>query len=100
MANDTTNPRFWVLDTAGVIAAVGVPVCVRKIAFYPTTAADDLEIQEYDASGTLRACETMKAAPSVLAPLINDFGDNGRVFNGFKLSVIDHGFICVYIGRG
>jgi hypothetical protein len=101
MANDTTSERVWVLDTVGVITAKSNSVLVRKVHFFPTTAADELLIQDYgvDASATLRTAIYAKTAPSVVAPIEIDFGPSCFRLNGFKLATITHGSVVVYLGR-
>lgn len=99
MANDTNSNRVWVLDTAAIIAAAGVATRVRMIHFFPTTAADELLIQEYgpDAAKTVRYGVYAIAAPSVVAPILIDFGPKGRHFNGFKLTTLTNGVVVVYL---
>jgi hypothetical protein len=99
MANDVTNVRLWVLDTAGVIKAVGTTVYVRKLVFVPGAVANDIVIQEYISDGTLKSAIVMKAGPAVAEVVTMDFGPECRGLNGFKLSTISAGTLYVYIGR-
>jgi hypothetical protein len=99
LSNSIDSDRLWNLDTVAVIAAVGVPVIVRKVVFIPTTVDDDAAIQEYDAAGALRDAIIIKASHLDIGPVQLDFGPTGRLLNGFKLSVIDHGNVHVYLGR-
>lgn len=99
MANDVTNIRTWILDTVAVIKAVGTPVRVMKIVFFPGAVNDDAVIQEYLADGSLSTAIRIKAGPTDVSAVALDFGPNGKVLNGFKLSTIDAGSLDVYIGR-
>jgi hypothetical protein len=98
MANNVLNVRFYTLDTVAVIKAVGIPVVVRKIVFFPNAAGDDAAFQEYLADGTLANAIRIKAGPSDASAVMLDFVE-GRTLNGLKLSVIDGGSVDVYIGR-
>lgn len=98
MANITTNDRLWRLDTVAVIAAVGVPVIVRKVVFVPGAIDDDVIIQEYLPDGTLDSAIILKANHTDVNLVALDFGQDGRKLNGFKLSTIDAGTIHVYLG--
>jgi hypothetical protein len=100
MANVTTNNRYWTLDTVAVINAVGVSTIIRRIVYYPAAVGDDAVIQEYSSAAALVDAMSIKAGPSDISPVTIDWGTEGRRFNGFKLSVIDGGSLCVYIGRG
>jgi len=100
MANIVTNDRFWQLDTAGVIVAVGVPVIVRKLVFAPAAIDDDVIIQEYlSGSATLDEAIIIKANHTDVNLVSLDFGPEGRQLNGFKLSTIDAGILYIYIGK-
>ena len=98
MANDATSERLWILDTAAVIVAIGTPVIVRKVVFFPALKDDDLVIQEYGPTGVLRTAIKLKAGASDASPVSLNFGSEGRQLNGFKLSTIDGGTLDVYIG--
>ncbi len=101
MANDVTSERLWILDTAGEIqAAVGVAVIVRKIVFFPAAVSNSATIQEYSPAAVLRTAIVIKAGPTDAIPVSLDFGDEGRLLNGFKLSAITAGTLYVYIGKG
>jgi hypothetical protein len=100
MANVTTNDRFWQLDTAAVIVAVGTPVIVRKLVFAPAAIDDDVVIQEYlSADATLDEAIILRANHSDVNLVSLDFGPDGRQLNGFKLSTIDAGTLYVYLGK-
>jgi hypothetical protein len=100
MANDVTNGRLWILDTTGVIAAVGTFVKVRKLVYFPAAVDNAVTIQEYIADATLKSAIVMKADPAVARPFEMDFGPECRQLDGFKLSAISAGSLYVYIGRG
>ena len=98
MANNVTNPRFWKLDTAGVIKAVGVPVHVRFIYYVPAAADNAANIQEYLATdGSLVDAAYIKAGTANATPVSKDFGPDGRYFNGFKLESITAGTLYIDI---
>lgn len=97
MGNDTKNPRFWILDKKEVLAPIGSPVIIRKIVYYPDSIDDNCTFQEYDNGGVLRDAVHLKASHTNIEPVSIDFGDQGRAFNGLKLSSIDHGTVEVYI---
>lgn len=99
MANTTTSERWWNLDTVAEIKGVGVPTIVRKIVFLPTTKDHAATIQEYDSTGTLRTAIYIRAGNTDASPVSLDFGVNGRLLNGFKLSAISAGSIDVYLGK-
>lgn len=99
MSNITTNDRFWTLDTVAVIVAVGIPVTVRKIVFYPAAVNNVAVIQEYLASGALATAMQIKAGPTAVDLVSLDFGPKGRKLNGFKLSTITAGTLDVYLGE-
>ena len=99
MGNTITSERYWNLDSVAVIAAVGTPVIVRKVVFLPTTASHAATIQEYDSAGALRTAIYIKAGATDASPVSLDFGPNGRMLNGFKLSAISAGSIDVYLGK-
>ena len=88
MANDTTNIRYWILDTAAVINALGTQTIVRKLYLVPNAANDIAVIQEYGPTGTLVEAMRIKAKSAVTDPVEIDFGSKGRRLNGFKLSSI------------
>lgn len=99
MANNTDNDRFWTLDTVAVIKAIGVPVKVRKIVFYPAAASNVAVIQEYLPSGALATGMEIKAGPTAADLVSLDWGPNCRQLNGFKLSSITAGSLDVYLGE-
>lgn len=98
MPNDITNIRLWKLDSIGVIAADHTAVVVRKLVYLPAAVDDDVTIQEYQGDGTLIDTIIMKADHAAAEPFEMDFGPEGRLLNGFKLSVIDGGTLYVYVG--
>jgi hypothetical protein len=100
MANDTTSERLWILDTVAVITAVNNPVIVRKVVYYPSTKDHTVVIQEYSKAAVLRTAIAIKAGASDASPVSLDFGLNGRLLNGFKLSTIDGGSVYIYLGKG
>ena len=100
MANITTNPRYWVLDTAATIVAVGTTVVVRRIVLFPSAVNDDANINEYIAAGTASEAMHIKGGPSAVDPVTLDWGREGRALNGFILATLDGtSKLEVYIGR-
>jgi len=99
MANDATGEKVWTLDTVAVIKAVNVPVLVRKVVFFPALKDDDVVIQEYGNTAVLRMAIRLKAGASDASPVSLDFGSEGRILNGFKLSTIDGGSVDIYLGE-
>jgi hypothetical protein len=99
MANVITNEKCYVLDSTGVVVAVGTPVVIRKIVYFPTTVSDDVTLQDYSYLGVLRDAIRIKADPAVVRPVELDFGPDGWTLNGLYVSVVDHGSLDVYIGR-
>jgi len=97
MANDVTNDRLWILDTVGVIAAVGVPVIVRKIVYTPAAIDNAVVIKEYLPAGTLATAMKIKANHSDINLVTLDWGQDGRKLNGFELTSISGGSIDVYL---
>lgn len=100
MANDATSERLWILDTDAVITAVGTPVKVRKLYYVPVAADNAATIQEYSNTGVLRAAAHIQAGATDASPVEQDFGPEGRLMNGFKLSAITAGTLYVYLGTG
>lgn len=98
MSNVITNEKCFVLDATGVVVAVGTPVIIRKIIYFPTTVSDDVTLQDYSAAGVARDAIRIKADPAVVRPVEIDFGPNGWLLNGLSVSVVDHGSMDVYIG--
>jgi hypothetical protein len=96
MANNTTNPRYWSLDTAGVIVACGTPVKVRRFVFEPAAASQVAVIQEYDPAGSLMNAHRIPAGASDASPVTINWVPSWQ-FNGFKLSSITGGTLYVYI---
>ncbi len=103
MSNDIASERLWILDTAAVIAATGVPVKVRKLVLFPSAVDDDAIIQEYGKDAVLRTALHIKARKLAgdTSPVEQDFGPDCRELNGFKLATIDGTAILhVYLGKG
>ena len=90
MANNTTNDRYWLLDTVATLIAVGTDIRVRKLVLEPAAQNDAATIQEY-VSGSLAQAAYLKDLRSAFAMMELDFGEKGRVFNGFRLSAITSG---------
>ena len=97
MANDITGDRLWTLTDVAVLAAVNVPVRIRMIQFFPTTAGHSCTFQEYSSAAVLRTAAYLLAGPVVAEVVTLDFGDKGRGFNGLKLSAISAGSVYVYL---
>lgn len=103
MANNVASERLWILDSAAVIKAVGVPVKVRKLVLFPSAVDDDAIIEEYGADAVLRTALHIKARKLTgdTSPVDMDFGPDCRELNGFNLATIDGTAILhVYIGKG
>ncbi|HET6453476.1 MAG TPA: hypothetical protein VFI02_03650 [Armatimonadota bacterium] len=94
MANNTTNDRYWLLDTAAEIIAVGTQIRVQRLVLEPAAQNDAATIQEY-VSGSLAQAAYLKELKAAIDFNQLDFsgegGGRGRVFNGFKLSAITAG---------
>lgn len=90
MANNVTNDRYWLLDTAAEIIAVGTTIRVAKLVIEPAAQNDSATIQEY-VSGSLAQAAYIKELGAALGMREIDFGPKGRGFNGFKLSAITAG---------
>jgi hypothetical protein len=91
MANNTTNPNYWVLDTAAEIKAISVQTNVKKLVLIAAAANDAATIQEYSIAGSLIQAAYIKAGATDATPVVLDFGHEGRNFNGFKMSAITAG---------
>ena len=98
MANNTTSDRLWTLDTAAEINGDGTETLVRKLYFVPAAADNACTIQEYSSASALRTEAYLKAGATDASPVEQDFGPDGRYFNGFKLSAISAGTLFVYLG--
>ena len=98
MANDITAPHLWVLDTAGVIKAVGIRVRVRHVHYQPAAVDNDLILQEYDAAAAVKSAIVMKAGPAVVLPLERDY-PFGLVLNGLVVGTIDGGTVFVTVDK-
>ena len=100
MSNSTSNPRYWILDTAATIVAVGTPVVVRRIVLYPSAVDADANINEYIVDGTATEAMHIKAGPSDVSCVTLDWGREGRTLNGFVLATLDGtSKLEVYIGK-
>ena len=52
MSNDTTStPKLWVLDTVGMLTTR--PVCISKIIYVPSAAADDILFKQWNDESTI-----------------------------------------------
>jgi hypothetical protein len=102
MANDVTNDRYWLLDTAATIIANGTQIRVQKLVLEPAAQNDAATIQEY-VGGSLDQAAYLKDLRAAFAMMELDFTPEnkgkGRVFNGFRLSAITAGAkLHVYLG--
>ena len=98
MANVTTNDRFWKIDTAAEINGIGVQTRIRMLVFVPAAIDNAVVIQEYT-GGALDQSAEIQANHTDINPVIRDYGNDGREFNGFKVSSISAGTLYVYVGR-
>lgn len=98
MANDVTNERLWILDTAAVIKTVGNEVTVRKLVYTPAAIDNAVVIKEYLPDGTLGIAMKIKANHTDVNLVTLDWGPEGRRLNGFELTSISAGTLDVYIG--
>ena len=90
MANDTTgNP--WTLDTAGVITTN--PVYVKSIRWTPTTAGDDILIQDNGGSNVWK----LKSLAADSNQAIENMIEIDGMVNGFNLVTLDNGTVYVHI---
>jgi hypothetical protein len=90
MANNVTNDRYWLLDTAAELIAVGTQIRIRKLVLQPAAQNDAVTIQEY-VSGALAQAAYIIELSAALEMRELDFGEKGRGFNGFKMSALTAG---------
>ena len=95
MANDITAPHLWVLDSTGVVKAVGTKVRVLHVHYVGTTTGDDLVLQEYDSAGTVKSAVVLKV-PAALAIDIS-YMPEGIELNGLVVGTIDAGAAYVTV---
>jgi len=101
MANDTTNDRYWKLDTAATIIANGTQIRVQKLILQPHAQNDAVTIQEY-VSGALTQAAYLIDLRAAYDMKELDFGaeanGRGRIFNGFRMSALTAGAVLhVYL---
>ena len=90
MANNTTNDRYWLIDTAAELIGVGKDIRIAKLVLQPAAQNDAVTIQEYVGNALVQAAYLIDLR-SAFSMLELDFGPKGRNFSGFKVSAITSG---------
>ena len=98
MANDiTTNPRLWVLDTAGAVKAAGNRVRVIGIHYEPAAVNNVVSIGEYAIDGSTRQQVIRRKAGAATANPVDAEFTVPRDLNGLYLETLTAGTVYVEI---
>lgn len=98
MANDlTTNPRLWVLDTAGALKAAGNFVGVKGLHYEPAAVGNVVSIGEYAPDGSTRQQVIRRKAGAAAADPVDATFDPPIVLNGAYLETITAGTLYLEI---
>jgi hypothetical protein len=100
MANDiTTNPRLWILDTAGALKAAGNRVFVRGLHFEPAAVDNIVALSEYGPDGSTRQLVARRRADHAAAEPVDASFDPPLECNGLYLETLTAGSVWVEVDK-